>query len=712
MATTEEFKVKVTATGLENLDKVSKGAEVAKAKIDGLATAILGVGFGAFIHGAMEMADRISDLSDATGISIAKIKGFEDALGAAGGKSRNAEKAILSFVTAIETANDGSLKVRDAFAAVGVSLSDLRNLSEQDLLLKTINGLKNMEEGSARTTVQATLLSKAFRGVDAKKFFDEFVSGAINAEQLAEKLRIAGDRVDQMEKQFKTLQEGALIAMAPILSMLGGTELNAEAAAKGITVVGVALGLAFGAQMLGKIVALNAAILNTALISNLLGKNPLIRLLAGTALLVAEGALGWTAYEVAMAKVEEQQQKLTDSIKTGDKILEGSGKGTAGRTQEMDARQKALAESQKRIQQSLAESRKNSELSTTDEIKNIRLTAETDIVKAIEEINAREYLTRAQKDKEIAAKRTEVESKAEYDIAKVKEEVNKQLQDQLSGLKRTTEEKQAQFDLEKSMLGSGSQSLELGKQLLDIENNRKKAIEEAARIKNIDPGQLAAQIEQINTLAETQKTVAEQNYEYQRTFEKGWQDAFANYVENGTNAAKIAGDMFNSFTGNMNSALDKFVTTGKFSFGDLARSIIIDLEKIALKAAAVQLFKTAFAGTSFGSMFGFAEGGYIPTNAPVLVGENGPEIISGAAGKYVTPNSQISNFGPSPVASAGLGSSAGGGGNTYITNNISAIDAKGVAQLFYENRLTLFGTVQQAQKELPGRPGMAMGGGM
>jgi len=39
--------------------------------------------------------------------------------------------------------------------------------------------------------------------------------------------------------------------------------------------------------------------------------------------------------------------------------------------------------------------------------------------------------------------------------------------------------------------------------------------------------------------------------------------------------------------------------------------------------------------------------------------------------------------------------------NTYITNQISAIDAKSVAQLFAENRKTLLGTVQMAQKEMP-----------
>jgi hypothetical protein len=39
--------------------------------------------------------------------------------------------------------------------------------------------------------------------------------------------------------------------------------------------------------------------------------------------------------------------------------------------------------------------------------------------------------------------------------------------------------------------------------------------------------------------------------------------------------------------------------------------------------------------------------------------------------------------------------------NTYITNNVSAIDSKSVAEFFATNRRTMLGTMQLAQKELP-----------
>jgi phage-related minor tail protein len=163
-------------------------------------------------------------------------------------------------------------------------------------------------------------------------------------------------------------------------------------------------------------------------------------------------------------------------------------------------------------------------------------------------------------------------------------------------------------------------------------------------------------------------------------------------MDNATNAAQRANEVFSSMTNNMNSAIDKFVETGKFSFGDFARSIIQDLLKIELKAQATAIFKSAAGGlggilSGIGSIFGFANGGSPPVNKPSIVGERGPELFVPKTAGTIIPNGAM-----------------GGGGqvsNTYITNNISAVDAKSVAQLFAENRRILLGSVQLAQKESP-----------
>ena len=141
----------------------------------------------------------------------------------------------------------------------------------------------------------------------------------------------------------------------------------------------------------------------------------------------------------------------------------------------------------------------------------------------------------------------------------------------------------------------------------------------------------------------------------------------------------------------MNSAIDNFVSTGKFKFGDFARSIIQDLLKIELKAQATSLLKATSGGlgtlfSGIGSLFGFAEGGNPPVNKPSIVGEKGPELFVPKTAGTIIPNGQ------------GMGGTV----NNYITNNnVSAIDGQSVARFFAENRRTMLGTMQMAQKELP-----------
>jgi lambda family phage tail tape measure protein len=180
-----------------------------------------------------------------------------------------------------------------------------------------------------------------------------------------------------------------------------------------------------------------------------------------------------------------------------------------------------------------------------------------------------------------------------------------------------------------------------------------------------------------------------------RSFSTGWQSAFTTYMDDATNAAKMAGDIFNTMTNSMNSAIDNFVTTGKFSFKDFATSIIMDIEKMMLKMAAMQVFSSIFGATGTGgivaSLFGLAEGGPANANQPYIVGEKGPELFVPNSSGTIIPNGA--------TGSASNGASAAS--NTYITNNISALDSQSVAQLFATHRKMLLGTIQMAQKEMP-----------
>ena len=102
-----------------------------------------------------------------------------------------------------------------------------------------------------------------------------------------------------------------------------------------------------------------------------------------------------------------------------------------------------------------------------------------------------------------------------------------------------------------------------------------------------------------------------------------------------------------------------------------------------------------------GSLIGLAEGGPTTAGTPYIVGEQGPELFVPKAAGTIIPNKPVTGAGAGTVIPNGMG---GGQSvvNNYITNNnVSAIDAKSVAQFFAENRKTMLGSVELARKELP-----------
>lgn len=201
-------------------------------------------------------------------------------------------------------------------------------------------------------------------------------------------------------------------------------------------------------------------------------------------------------------------------------------------------------------------------------------------------------------------------------------------------------------------------------------------------------------------LEQERHDAAVKNLESEINYEKARKNStmagFRSALENAkkiTEPFYIAEQGMTSFFSNMNSALDNFVDTGKFKFGDFARSVIADIAKIALKAAATKIFSSIF-----GSIFkipGLAAGGPAMANKPYLVGENGPELfVPNSNGSIMTNASLNKNAGPGQAIQPVVN-------NTYITNNISAIDSRSVAQMFIENRKSLLGATTLARKELP-----------
>lgn len=182
------------------------------------------------------------------------------------------------------------------------------------------------------------------------------------------------------------------------------------------------------------------------------------------------------------------------------------------------------------------------------------------------------------------------------------------------------------------------------------------------------------------------------------------QEAIERMNVNIQDAMQRTQQVFDTVWGNMSSAIDNFVKTGKFAFKDFAKSVIQDMLAMNMKLQAMAMLRMAFkmfsgytAGGSAASNMPDnidAGGGWNPARAgggPVdggkigLVGENGPELFIPRTSGTIIPNNQL----------AGIGST------TNVTNNyINAIDTKSFEERLLNSSNAIWSANQYAGKNL------------
>jgi lambda family phage tail tape measure protein len=202
---------------------------------------------------------------------------------------------------------------------------------------------------------------------------------------------------------------------------------------------------------------------------------------------------------------------------------------------------------------------------------------------------------------------------------------------------------------------------------------------------------LAGQRNAISEVTEVLTNQAQLNNSLARQFTTGWNKAFGEYVNSATNAADQAYRMFQKITQGMEDLIVNFAKTGKFEWKNFVASMAEELLRSNIRQLLAQTFGGVGGGqagsmlgtlwSGFKGLLGFANGGMIPTNGPVIVGERGPEVISGAAGRYVTPNNQL--------------------GGTVVYN-INAVDALSFKQLVARDPGFIHAVALQGSRTVPG----------
>lgn len=245
------------------------------------------------------------------------------------------------------------------------------------------------------------------------------------------------------------------------------------------------------------------------------------------------------------------------------------------------------------------------------------------------------------------------------------------------------------------------------KKLSEIQKKREEAAAHGANQKVID--ELDAQAEAVAKLGEQYQELSraemEAQIQAQSTFEFGWNKAFDQFVEDSQNASQLGAAYFQTMTNSMNSAIDTFVQTGKFSFQDFTTSIIKNIIAIQMKMQAAQLFSMAMFSMGFGSKYNpsspnfvgppapHADGGFAGIGQPYLVGERGPELFIPQGSGTIIPTNRMMSGSQQPTQQVVYN-------GPYIAN-MSAIDTQSATQFLAKNKQTIWAVNQSAQRSLP-----------
>lgn len=624
---------------------------------------------------ALQYADELADVAKANDVAIGTVLKLSNALAVSGGKADDAGKMLAAFTKFIDQAAGGSFEAQKTAKMLGVSLKDLGNLSEEELLNKVVKNLGKMDDSVTRNAKGMEVFGKGFKGIDAIGFAEDMAKVNTVTVKQEEAIQAAADMYDVFGENARHTMQVLAVELGPVLKttieylkeMQGEGNLLGDIFKTVFQTIAVVA--AEVAYVIKSTVAEIVAIYSYA--DNLISKN------WATAEAKNDEYVKQTIE--ARRKLDEFRQQILNPDPTGmGKFDMGAGAGWDAPKQRRET---------------------------------------------IEGVDPKAAAAKRELERQIKHA-WELMKKGRMEELKVIEETNKALGEQSDIYRKGAYAQTARLDLESQQLDRQkemfdlsiagltmrAEDLQLEQDFLQLEYKRKDAIEAINKDETLTREAKLDAIERENELYARGNLLArERNIATKATREGSFGEGFAQ------SAARFFRDMptdleqgasaFQSVMGNMESAIDKFVRTGKLGFKDLARSIIQDLISIQLRAQMTGIFKMLFptmfpVSTGAGSMFelqnagagAFADGGSPPVGQASLVGERGPELFVPRTAGTIIPNNQLSNM----------------GGTTMVTNNyINAIDTKSFEDRLLGSSNAVWAANQYAGKSLAVNRGRA-----
>jgi len=664
---------------------------------------------------AIKFADDIADVAEANEVTIDTVVKLRSALQSAGGEADKAGVMLASFAKFIDNAASGSFEAQQAFKAVGVSLKDIGSMTQEQLLGKVLNGLAQMDDAVTRTAKSTEFFSKAAKGVAFDKFAQEMSKTTDLTREQIEAVKAGAETWGNLENIIKKLQMLLVTALGPSLKAIN-SQISEQTFPK--------------IEMLGNAFNFLASNINSAY-KAMQSVAILLEKIAGYSLIMQTYGES-NAGAAELKKLDEEtnrrlselrnQQAEFDRVLRGEKIgHRGAGfddprlpKGTSGQLRDttvgVDTKAKAAEAEAKR---NLEERRRYTEQMMKDNQ---------------DELEKRQAFTeQMMKDNETAAEKRLQLSIAEMMTVRDQLQIEENRQSLLDEMALSLQHSQIQvgkqldFEREIFLLNKDNKHLteneiDYAQRILQIRQLFAEKEYEIKMLKNeqkITAEDEAKALERNNELRQrsieqAKEQLMEIRKQTEGTMTQGVQKGFDEYMKNLPNQFEVGRRGFVSLMGSMENAVEQFVRTGKFNFGDFTRSVIMDMMVIQAKASAMSMMRglgnifgfgspsvnLSYGGETFGavSASGYADGGDPPVNRVSIVGERGPELFVPRTAGTIIPNNQLAN--------------AMGGGQTVNYNgpyiaNMSAIDTQTGVQFLAKNKQTIWASYQSANRSVP-----------
>ena len=634
-----------------------------KMAVGGLSTAFKALGaalaVGAFVRGAqdaLQMADAVGKLSTRTGIAANTLFAYRNAAELADVSNEQLTTGLLMLSKNMLEAAKGTETYAAAYRALGVSVvtpsGQLRSANE--VFEDIADRFKDLPDGATKAAVAMRLFGRS--GAQLIPLLNGGSDALTNlgfglSKEFTEKAQLFNDTMAGIGRRFTEIQLQILDYFLPTFQMIGDAFADLFASSSGDWT-------AFGALIQGVLRGVGAAVYAT---------------IAGIRFL---------------SRVIGDLVRMTQAVMKGDL----SGAGAIAQKGLNDTRAQAIKD-KNNLSQMLGGGYSNKRTDRTGYSR--RLTGGSFDMDGLLDGGSSKSAAAKKKgdDDERAAKEAERLAKAQMDGLLAS---RLQLQASESALAIAKEADplrriELEFDERKRLLmaefATSAQASLTTSQDLNVER------------------QLAVDLETLSI--ERQKALKDATDATSTSFSQAFSEKIDAYRKNVEDfGGQVADTVTGAFQG-MEDALVDFVTTGKANFADLARSIIADITRIAIRQAIIKPLVGALfpdpKANALGNVYSangivpFAKGGIVnaPTYFPFakgvgLMGEAGPEAIMplkrGPGGR--------------------LGVEASGGGVGNITVNVDASGTKTQGDQPNANRLgEALGAAVRAELVRQKRPG-------